>query len=118
MFLLERNRWICLFSYYSTKTLVKIFPLVIVIEFGVLLFLLTKGMGFAKIKSFFAILKMIGSIRQRKIQLDKKRKLTDSEIITYFVNEISVPGFIPKSKFSIFIFNIIKSLSRFARNLI
>ena len=118
MFLLERNRWICLFSYYSTKTLVKIFPLVLVIEFGVFLFLLTKGMGFAKIKSFFAILKMIGSIRQRKIQLNKNRKLTDSEIIIHFGNEIFIPGFMPKTKFSIFAFNIIKRLSEFAQNLI
>tara|TARA_B110000438_G_C15744118_1_gene619890 strand:+ start:277 stop:1332 length:1056 start_codon:yes stop_codon:yes gene_type:complete len=118
MFLLERNRWICIFSFYSTKTIVKIFPLIIIIEFGIFLFLLTKGMGLAKIKSFFSILKMSGSIRQRKIQLNKKRKFTDSESIINFVNEISVPGFMPKNKFSIFVFKTIKSMSRFARNLI
>jgi len=118
MFLLERNRWISLFSYYSTKTLVKIFPLFAIIEFGLFFFLLTKGMGFAKIKSFFSILKMANAIRQRKIQLNKNRKLPDNEIIIHFVNEIFVPGFMTKSNFSIFVSNVIKCLSGFARNLI
>jgi len=118
IFLLERNRWICLFSYYSTTTLVKIFPLLALIEFGLFLFLLTKGMGFAKIKAFFSILKIIGSIRLRKIQLNKKRKLSDNDIVIHFVNEIFIPGFMTKNKFSILVSDIIKRLSVFARNLI
>ena len=118
MFLLERNRWICLFSYYSTTTLVKIFPLFFIIEFGLFFYLLTKKMGFAKIKALFSILKMTNSIKKRKIQLNKKRKLSDREFIIYFVNEISVPGFITKNKFSIFVSDMMKSLSGFARNLI
>tara|TARA_B110000467_G_scaffold98835_1_gene89411 strand:- start:199 stop:1254 length:1056 start_codon:yes stop_codon:yes gene_type:complete len=118
MFLLERNRWICLFSYYSTKTLVKIIPLLLIIDFSLFFFLLTKGMGFAKIKAFFSILKMINLIRRRKIQLNKKRKLSDSRIIIHFVNEIFVPGFMTKNNFSLFVSDIMKRLSRFARNLI
>ena len=118
IFLLERNRWICLFSYYSTKTIVKIFPLLVIIEFGLFFFLLTKGMGFVKIKAFFSILKIANSIKKRKIQLNKTKKLSDSEIIVHFVNEIFIPGFMIKNKFSIFVSNIIKRLSQLGRNLI
>lgn len=118
MFLLERNRWICLFSYYSTKTLVKLFPLFVLIELGLFLFLLTKRMGFVKIKAFFSIVKMFGSIKERKIYLNKKRTITDKEIVTHFVNEISIPDTMSKSNFSILVSNTIKHLSKFARNLI
>ncbi len=118
IFLLERNRWICLFSYYSTKTLVKIFPLLVLIELGLFLFLLTKGMGFAKIKAFFSILKMTGSIRQRKIQLNKKRKLSDNEITNHFVDEIFMPEIMIKNKFSFFVGYVIKNLSKLARSII
>jgi len=118
MFLLERNRWICLFSYYSTKTLVKIFPLLAIIEFGLFFFLLTRGLGFVKIKALFSILKMLNSIKKRKIQLIKKRKLSDSEIIVHFVNEIFIPGFMPKNNFSIYVSGVINRLSKFGRNII
>ena len=119
MFLLERNRWICLFSYYSTKTLVKMFPLFFIIEFGLFFFLLIKRNGISKkLKHFFSIIKLTNSIKKRKIQLNKKRKLSDSQFAIHFVDEVFVPGFMPKNKFSIFVSNIIKNFSRFARNLI
>ena len=118
MFLLERNRWICLLSFYSTKTLVKIFPLFFLFESGLFLFLIIKGMGISKIKAFFSILKMYSSIKQRKIKLNKKKKLNDTEMISHFVNEISMPRMMSNSKSFAFSDNIVKSLSKLARNLI
>ena len=117
MFLLNRNRWICLLSYYSTKTLVKLFPLLLLIEFGLFLFLIIKGMGVVKIKSFFSLLKMYPSIKQRKIQLNKRKKLTDGDMVSHFVDEITMSKIIHKNKLSFF-FTIVTSLSKFARNLI
>jgi GT2 family glycosyltransferase len=117
MFLLNRNRWICLLSYYSTKTLMKLFPLLLLIEFGLFLFLIIKGMGVVKIRSFFSLLKMYPSIKQRKIQLNKRKKLTDDDMISHFVDEITMPEMMNKNKLSFF-FSIVTSLSKFARNLI
>jgi len=34
-FLLERNRWICILTLYSTKTLFKIFPFLCILEIGI-----------------------------------------------------------------------------------
>jgi len=117
IFLLERNRWICLMSYYSTKTLVKIFPSFLLLEFSLFLFLIIKGMGLAKIKAFFSLLKMYSSIKQRKVQLNKKRKLSDNEIIIHFVNEIHLSEAMSKNKFSFFVCSVIKSLSKSIRRL-
>ncbi|RZD46864.1 MAG: glycosyl transferase [Thaumarchaeota archaeon] len=118
MFLLNRNRWICLLSYYSTKTIVRLFPLLLLIELGLFLFLVIKGMGIAKIMSFFSLLKMYPSINQRKIQLNKKKKLNDAEMIFHFVNEISLPATMSNSKLHTIFGKIIKNLSKYARNLI
>jgi GT2 family glycosyltransferase len=117
MFLLNRNRWICLLSYYSTKTLIKLFPLLLLIEFGLFLFLIIKGMSVVKIRSFFSLLKMYPSIKQRKIQLNKRKKLTDDDMISHFVDEITMPEMMNRNKLSFF-FSIVTSLSKFARNLI
>ncbi len=117
MFLLNRNRWICLLSYYSTKTLMKLFPLLLLIELGLFLFLIIKGMGVVKIRSFFSLLKMYPSIKQRKIRLNKRKKLTDSDMIFHFVDEITMPEMMNKNKLSFF-FSIVPSLSKFARHLI
>ena len=117
MFLLNRNRWICLLSYYSTKTLVKLFPLFLLIEFGLFLFLIIKGMGIAKIKSFFSLLKMYPSIKQRKIYLNKKKTLSDNDMISHFVDEITIPEMMNKKKL-FFFFSTITSLSKFARKII
>jgi GT2 family glycosyltransferase len=118
MFLLDRNRWICLLSYYSTKTLVILSPLLFLIEFSLFLFLIIKGMGTVKIRSFFSLLKMYPSIKQRKIQLNKKKKLTDNDMISHFVDEITMPEIIHKNKLSSFFIGTIKNLSKFARTLI
>ena len=61
---------------------------------------------------------MYSSIKQRKIQLDKKKKLNDAEMISHFVNEISMPKMISNGKSFAFSGNIVQSLSKFARNLI
>ena len=118
MFLLDRNRWICLLSYYSTKTLVILSPLLFLIEFSLFLFLIIKGMGTVKIRSFFSLLNMYPSIKQRKIQLNKKKKLTDNDMISHFVDEITMPEIIHKNKLSSFFISTITNLSKFARTLI
>jgi len=56
---LERNRWICILSLYSIKTLSKLFPFLIILEIGIFFYLLSKGMGKSKLKSLISLIKFI-----------------------------------------------------------
>lgn len=117
-FFLERNRWICLLSHYSTKTLFKIFPLLIVVEIGVLFFLLTKGLGITKIKSFFSLIQMCSAIKKRRNKMMNKKKLSDSEIIKHFVDGFDIPEAVTNKGPAKFFNFIIVSLSKTARKII
>jgi GT2 family glycosyltransferase len=115
-FFMERNRLICLFSLYSKKTLIKIFPLLILYDIGVSFFLISKGMGFVKFKSTFSFLEMFPSVLKRRKLIQSKRKLEDREIIENFVDYIDIPSDM-NSDSSIFI-SIVVKLNKIARNLI
>ena len=90
-FFMERNRWICLLTLYSEKTLFKIFPFLILYDFCIFLFLSSKRMGFVKVRAFFSLLKMLSKIQKRKKLMQSKRKFQDHEIVKNFVNTIDVP---------------------------
>ena len=99
-FFMERNRWICLLSLYSKKTLFKIFPFLVLYDFGILLFLSSKNMGFVKVKAFFSLLGMISKLKKRRKLLQNKRKIEDFKIIKNFVNDVDIPlGFDSPSSF-------------------
>lgn len=115
-FFMERNRLICLFSLYSKKTLIKIFPLLVIYDAGVSLFLISKGMGFTKLKSFFSFLGMLPSVLKRRKLTQSTRKLEDSEIIKNFVDYVDIPTDM-KSDSSRFI-SIAERLNQMARKVI
>jgi len=115
-FFMERNRWICLFTLYSKKTLFKIFPILILYDFGIFLFLSSKGMGFVKVQAFFSLLKMLSKLQKRRKLMQSKRKFQDHEIVRNFVNTIDVPTGLTNS--SQFFSSIVQKLNRKARQLI
>lgn len=115
-FFMERNRLICLFSLYSVKTLIKIFPLLVIYDVGVSLFLISKGMGFTKLKSFFSFLGMFPSVIKRRKFTQSTRKLEDKEIIKNFVDYVDIPTDM-KSDSSGFI-SIAEKLNQMARKII
>lgn len=86
-FLLERNRWICILTLYSSKTIIKIFPLLFCLEIGIFAYFIIKGMGDVKIKAFFEILKLNKAIKNRKQRLQQHRKINDQKIIKDFVDD-------------------------------
>ncbi|KFM20085.1 glycoprotein 3-alpha-L-fucosyltransferase [Marine Group I thaumarchaeote SCGC AAA799-P11] len=115
-FFMERNRLICLFSLYSKKTLFKIFPLLILYDMGVSLFLISKGMTFTKFKSTISFLGMLPSVLKRRKFIQSKRKLKDSDIIKNFVDGIDIPVDMNTDS-SIFV-SIVKKLNKMARKLV
>jgi hypothetical protein len=117
-FLLERNRWICLLTLYSKNTLFKIFPLLIIVEFGVLLFFISKRMALMKLKAFFSIVRLCRKLEQRRKKLEKDRRVSDVDVIKSFVDHFYITplssGDISTSKVN----SIISSLSKHARKII
>lgn len=115
-FLLERNRWICLLTLYSTRSILKILPLLIILEIGIGAYFLKKGMGFVKLKSFFSIIRLSRKISERKKEIQKKRKISESEIIKDFVTDFYLQTSKNQEKTLEKIENIIISISKLAKN--
>ena len=108
---------ICLLTLYSTKTLVKILPHLLLIDIGMFFHLLSQGLASTKIKAFFSILKMYSAIKKRRENLAKKKKNTDKKIIENFVETVEVPQTM-KGNPPHFFSNSLKSLSKFARRMV
>ena len=116
-YLLERNRWICLTTLYSTKTLIKIFPLFVLLEIGLFFYFSSKGLFFQKFKAFLSLLKIFNQLTKRRQKISQLRKISDKEMITYFVDSVELPSSIEGQKSSIFV-NMLTKLSKIARLLI
>lgn len=109
-FFLERNRWICLLSLYSRKSLFKLLPYLFIVELGIFFFLLPKGFGPAKIKSFFSIIFMIPKINKRYRQIQKTRILDDCAIVSHFVSAVHLTNFFSNIDSSNFSYRILEKL--------
>jgi GT2 family glycosyltransferase len=117
-FYLERNRWICLLTLYSRKTIVKILPFLILVEIGMLGFFLRKNMGMAKIKSLFSVIKLHGKMAERYKMMARKRILSDKEVVKSFVNDFWLPLNTKSKNAATSANSFISALSSYARKLI
>ncbi len=117
-FLLERNRWICLLTLYSRRTLARIFPLLLIAEVGIFFFLLRKGLALSKLNSCFSLIRLHNNISKKKTEIIKIRKLNDKEIIKNFVDDFYLPSSLPDSNPSKTFHFVIRLLSRTARKMI
>lgn len=117
-FYLERNRWICLLTLYSKRTLAKIFPLLVIIEVGIFFYFLSKGLGLTKIKSYFSLRKIRNEIKNKEKTVGKTRKLSDKEVIKNFVDDFYLPPNLAGGFSAKLIRIIIPNLSKIARKLI
>ena len=97
-YFLERNRWLVLLKNYSTKTLVKLLPSLIIIEFFMLAFFISKGLFLKKLKSYGSILKLGNHIRKQRRTIQQKRKIDDNEIIRSFCGTLKIPSEASDSK--------------------
>jgi len=97
-FYLERNRWICLLTLYSIKTQIKIFPLLMILEIGILFYLISKGYGKNKVSSFISLIKLLGKIQKKKKRILEIRKQTDKKIVKNFVSDYEIPIAIQKDE--------------------
>ena len=117
-FLMERNRMYCILTHYSRKTLLKLFPSLIIIDIGVLFFYMKKGMTIQKIKASFDIMKNFKIIHEKHNELQNDREISDKEIIKNFKDEIQVPEWILNNDSNTFFNQILKKLSKITRKII
>ena len=115
-YLLERNRHYCLLTHYSKSTLYRILPNLLLIEFAVVIFHIKKGMLKSKIKSYYNIIKNRKQIKTKYIEIQKNRLVDDKEVIKSFRDIIEMPKVISNTKENSFSNNIIRKLSKNARN--
>jgi len=117
-YLMERNRMYCILTHYSRNTITKLLPALFIIDAGVLLFYMKKGMAIQKIKASVDILKNLKFIHHKHNQLQKYRIVSDKEIIKKFEDEIKVPEWILNNKSNILFNQFLKKLSTFSRKFV
>jgi len=88
---LERNRKYCLLTHYSKKTYAKMLPSLLLVDFFVWFFYLSKGFVGAKIKADLDILRNKKSIEKKYQELESKKIVPDEELVKKFPDEIFVP---------------------------
>ena len=113
-YLLERNRQYCILTHYSRKTYYKMLPALIIVEIGVFLFYLKKGVVISKIRATCNILKNLGYINEKYKKIQNERIVSDKKLIKTFEDQILVPKIMDDHK-NDFFGNFIKDLSRLSR---
>jgi len=88
---LERNRKYCLRTHYSKKSYNKMIFSLFLIDVIVWIFYLSKGFLGAKIRAELDIWKNRNVIEEKFEELERKRIISDSEIIKIFSDKIYVP---------------------------
>ena len=117
-FLLERNRWYCLLVHYSRKTLYKILPSLILVEILMLGYYLSKGMIGEKISGYASIIRNLGRIKQKYLEMESIRRVSDAEIVKEFMDEIEAPAEVASEDTSKRFNRILGFLSRASRRII
>tara|TARA_B100001540_G_C15762910_1_gene622548 strand:+ start:95 stop:1135 length:1041 start_codon:yes stop_codon:yes gene_type:complete len=111
---LERNRKYCLLTHYSKKTYKKMRFTLLVIDFFVWCFYLSRGFLNAKIKAELDIIRNRDIIEKKYIELENKKIVSDEEIIKKLPDEIYVPVNVSENSINQ-MFNSI--LSRFSKKM-
>lgn len=89
-YLMERNRFIVLFENYKLRTLLVLMPASIIMEIGIYFYALTQGWLKEKMLAdiYFLNPKNIYRILLARSQKKKLRKVSDKDIVKYFVSGI------------------------------
>ena len=88
----EKNRLQLLLKNYQFKTLLLIFPALILVEVAELCFALTTGWFVLKCRSYLEIVHLLPSILKKRRATQKLRKVDDSEIVRLFVGTLRIGG--------------------------
>jgi len=114
-FLMERNRIYCLRKNFDKKTIFKMIPSLILVDFAITLFYLKNGFFMAKIKANFDIIKNFNIISKNQREIQKNKIIDDNTLIRKFTNNIQVPEWVIQKESNNFVNNIFEKLSKITR---
>lgn len=114
-FLLERNRLYCILTHFSFKTIIKMLPELILIDFSVLLFYTRKGLILEKIKANLSIIKHFKLIQKKYYEIKKNKKIKDEDLVLTFKDEVEIPTWVIEKKQNLLLNKIISRLSKNAK---
>jgi len=109
---LERNRKYCLLTHYSKDTYKKMRFNLLLVDFLVWIFYLSKGFVGAKIKAELDIKKNKNHIEKKYFELENKKIIYDDELIKTFPDKIFVPVSVAKGNISNVFNTILEKLSK------
>ena len=112
---LERNRKYCILTHYSKQTYSKIFPTLLLVDFFVWMFYLTKGFLGSKIRAELDIIKNRKKIQRRYEELENKKIISDKELIIKFPNSLHVPSNVSGKNTNNVFNSLIERLSKTAK---
>ena len=114
-FLMERNRIYCLRKNFDKKTIFKMIPSLILVDFAITLFYLKNGFFMAKVKANFDIVKNFNIISKNQREIQKNKIIDDNMLIRKFTNNIEVPQWVIQKESNNFVNNIFEKLSKITR---
>jgi GT2 family glycosyltransferase len=88
----EKNRLQLLLKNYQLKTLLFIFPALVLVELAELFFALTTKWFILKIKSYFEIVLLLPAILRKRKVIQSLRRVDDREITRLFVGPLHIGG--------------------------
>tara|TARA_Y100000741_G_scaffold124476_1_gene93784 strand:- start:356 stop:1393 length:1038 start_codon:yes stop_codon:yes gene_type:complete len=109
---LERNRKYCLQTHYSKDTYKKMKYSLLLVDFFVWMFYLSKGFIGVKIKAELDIRKNKKWIEKRHNELESKKTVSDIELIKKFPDEIFVPTNVSQQSMNMKFNSILTKLSK------
>jgi GT2 family glycosyltransferase len=108
---LERNRKYCLLTHFSKDTYKKMRIKLLVVDFLVWIFYISKGFLLAKIKAELDIKKNKKHIEKKYLELENKKIISDKELIKKFPDKIFVPENVANVSMNKFFNLILEKLS-------
>ena len=112
---LERNRKYCLLTHFSKDTYKKMRFSLLLVDFLVWIFYISKGFVGAKIKAEIDINKNRKHIEEKYFELESKKIIHDYELIKNFPDKIFVPKNVTKGNINNFFNSILEKLSKKAK---
>jgi hypothetical protein len=111
-FWLERNRKYCLLTHLSKSTYQKMRFSLFLVDVMVWLFYIAKGFLFAKIRAEIDIKKNKDHILRKYNEIEKNKKIPDSEILKDFTDKIFLPKNVSRKITNKFFNLVLSSLSK------
>jgi len=108
---LERNRKYCILTHFSKETYKKMRLNLLLVDFFVWIFYISKGFLFAKIKAELDIRKNKKQIEKKYLELENKKIISDEELIKKFPDKIFVPENVANGNMNKFFNSILEKLS-------